>query len=100
MEDLEGRISIRGEKLKEQARIVQTEASSRKVLSAAINSENIVEMFAMIGLVNRVMNNNKEIILLQEEEKDSLEKKKQQLEEEKITLIRSVQKFKFQEPIW
>ncbi|WP_153984099.1 hypothetical protein [Streptococcus suis] len=56
-------------------------------------------MFAMFGLVNRVMNNNKEIILLQEE-KDSLEKKKQQLEEEKITLIKSVQKFKFQEPTW
>ncbi|RLV15678.1 hypothetical protein DIX77_10065 [Streptococcus iniae] len=74
-------------------------ASSRNVLSAAINSENIVEMFAMFGLVNRVMNNNKEIILLQEE-KDSLEKKKQQLEEEKITLIKSVQKFKFQEPTW
>ena len=85
-EMLEERIELRGEKLKVQARAVQTDTNPRTLLEAVINSENLAEMIGNIGLVTYIMNSNKEILVQQKNDKMDLVEKKQAAEDEQENL--------------
>ena len=85
-EMLEERIELRGEKLKVQARAVQTDTNPRTLLEAVINSENLAEMIGNIGLVTYIMNINKEILVQQKNDKMDLVEKKQAAEDEQENL--------------
>ena len=85
-ETLEERIELRGEKLKVQARAVQTDTNPRTLLEAVINSENLAEMIGNIGLVTYIMNINKEILVQQKNDKMDLVEKKQAAEDEQENL--------------
>ena len=85
-ETLEERIELRGEKLKVQARAVQTDTNPRTLLEAVINSENLAEMIGNIGLVTYIMNINKAILVQQKNDKMDLVEKKQAAEDEQENL--------------
>lgn len=84
IEELRIIIEQRTEKLNNQARVIQTEASMTDFVTIVANSESFTDLIGKVGTVNKLITANKEIVVQQEDDKREVEETKAQVEEEKV----------------
>lgn len=84
IQELQFIIEQRTEKLNNQARVIQTEASMTDMVSIIMNAESLTDMVGKISTVNRLITANKDIVAQQEADKLEVELSKKAVEEEKV----------------
>lgn len=84
IEALEIIIEQRTEKLNNQARVIQTQASLTDVVSIVASAESLTDLVGKVTTVNHLLVANKEIVTQQENDKKEVEDSKQLVEEEKV----------------
>ncbi len=83
IEELFKIIDQRTEKLNNQARIIQTEASLTDMVSIIMNAESLTDMIGKMSTVNKLITANKEIVIQQERDKQEVEDVRLSVEKEK-----------------
>ena len=77
-------IEQRTEKLNNQARLIQTEASMTDMVSIVMNAESLTDMVGKISTVKRLVTAKKDIVIQQENDKKEVEDTKAAVEEERV----------------
>lgn len=83
IEELQLIIEQRTEKLNNQARTIQTEASMTDLVTIIMNAESLTDMIGKVSIVNRLIQANKDIVVQQEADKKEVEDTKVAVEIEK-----------------